>query len=304
MARINVDDDWFIDILNRRKRLIEAIAELPVSREDMADGMSLRAWRLAQDFWKQGRKNIPIDLFREAGLSALIDCNLAEIQSGGVYVRGTKSKSEWMIERKKSASAGGKKSAEVRLSKKGTAIPENATNSSKQNRSKRKQKQANPKKPNALPLPLTLTLNLNSQSEQTFAPCVAAPSDLELREPVGADVWQSYRSAYFSRYRVEPVRDAKVNTHCKQLVKILGGDGAVGVVKFFLTHNNSFYITKTHDLGLCVSDARGLHTQWLAGYRVTSSEARDADKGQAQAQVFASVTEKLKRELEANGGKF
>jgi hypothetical protein len=133
-----------------------------------------------------------------------------------------------------------------------------------------------------------------------FAP---TPSPDALEEPRGADVWRAYRAAYMARYGVEPVRDAKVNANCKQLVKILGGDGAVGVVRFYLTHDKSYYVGRTHDLGACVADARGLHTQMLAGHRVSSTEAQQADKRSEQAQVFARVAARFAaKEEEAKGG--
>lgn len=126
-------------------------------------------------------------------------------------------------------------------------------------------------------------------------PTTALPNISAIHDaPKGGDVWTAYRAAYFARYKVEPVRNAKSNSNCVELIKRLGGDGAISVVKFFLTHNQAFYVAKAHPLGLCVADAEGLHTQMLAGHRISASEAREKDLGQGNAQAFANVYEKLK----------
>lgn len=150
---------------------------------------------------------------------------------------------------------------------------------------------------------------LNSTAEQKTAADSgeSAPPNLPVeifpREPVGSDVWSAYRAAYFAAYGVEPVRNAKANTLCKQLVQRLGGDGAVSVVKFFLTHRQAYYVTRLHPLSACVADAEALHTQMLANHRVSSSDAREADKSQANAQTFSRVAEKLKAERLAKEAK-
>lgn len=293
MARINVDDDWFIDILGRRAKLTRLVAEGPALPEDVADGMALRAWRLAQRYWKESRSLIPLEVFQQAGLGLLIEADLAVINPEGVYVRGTKNHHEWLHSRKEAAAEGGRASAASRLRKNGSAVPKGASNTPKQNRTKTEAKAS---KPNPL---LYSTL-----AKTTFSSFDESRSDPKLEAPKAGQVWDAYKGAYFSRYGKDPVRNARSNALCSQLIKRLGGDGAVSVVKFYLTHNKRWYIDKVHDLSACVGDAEGLHTQMLADHRVSSTEAMQADKGQSQAQVFAAVTEKLKRELEANGGKF
>ena len=129
------------------------------------------------------------------------------------------------------------------------------------------------------------------------------PAEIVACEPVGSDVWSAYRASYFAAYGVEPVRNAKANTLCKQLVQRLGGDGAVSVVKFFLTHRQAYYVTRLHPLSACVADAEALHTQMLATHRVSSSDAREQDKSQANAQTFSRVAEKLKAERLAKEAK-
>jgi len=95
---------------------------------------------------------------------------------------------------------------------------------------------------------------------------------------LNSEIWESYREAYASRYRTEPVRNAKVNTQIAQLGKRLGNE-APDVVRFFVDHNKSFYLTKLHDIGLCLSDAEALRTQWFHDKAVTEKDVkRFADK--------------------------
>lgn len=108
MARINVEDNWFADPLERRAALIQRIQKVPVNWTDAADGMALRAWRLAQRFWKDGRRHIPEDVWARAGLEPLIECDLAIRKTDGVYVRGTEAQHDWLIDWSEKSAKGGK----------------------------------------------------------------------------------------------------------------------------------------------------------------------------------------------------
>ena len=111
----------------------------------------------------------------------------------------------------------------------------------------------------------------------------------------GSEVWSAYSTAYQERYKVEPVRNAKTNKNCSDLVNRLGKDVAVKVVRFYLTHGHSYYLQKTHAIGLCLQDAESLHTQMLRDSRVTSSQAQQSDKGSEQADIFDRVTKRLEQ---------
>jgi len=130
---------------------------------------------------------------------------------------------------------------------------------------------------------------------------VAVPEGL-FAEPKGTHVWDAYRTAYKAKYSVEPVRNAKSNTLCAQLVLRLGGDAAVNVVGFYLTHNKSWYVQNLHSLDYCVKDCEALHTQWLSDHRVSTSEANQTDKRQATMDVFQRVAAKLQAEEDAKRG--
>lgn len=109
----------------------------------------------------------------------------------------------------------------------------------------------------------------------------------------GGQVWDAYAAAYEARYSHPPVRNVRVNSQCKQLAERLGVDGAVKVAQFYLTHSNKLYVGSAHPIGLCLRDAEGLHTQMLAGYRLTSTEAQQQDANQSNRNAFSAAAAQL-----------
>jgi hypothetical protein len=118
----------------------------------------------------------------------------------------------------------------------------------------------------------------------------------------GSLVWALYAELYERRWKVPPVRDAAANAQCSRLVKKLGLESARAVVAFFLSHNSSLYVGRTHDLSLCLRDASTLHTQMMRGKQITMNEAVEVEKRQANLngadRVAASVLNNLRIEDE------
>lgn len=90
-------------------------------------------------------------------------------------------------------------------------------------------------------------------------------------------IWAAYHESFLNRYAVEPPRNATINSQVSALGKRLGAD-AVEVVKFYVSHNNSFYLRQSHAIGLCLKDAESLHTQWQRGKPITNAELRLAER--------------------------
>lgn len=97
--------------------------------------------------------------------------------------------------------------------------------------------------------------------------------DKELRKAI----WCAYKESFNARYKTEPVRNAAVNSKVSQIAKRLGQDG-IEVVKFFLTHNDSYYLKQVHAIGACLKDAEALHTQWSRGRAITGADVRAFEK--------------------------
>lgn len=100
---------------------------------------------------------------------------------------------------------------------------------------------------------------------------------VEAEKDLNKKVWESFKNSYESRYKVEPVRNASINAKISQLAKRLGPD-SIEIVKFFVFHNEPFYLKNLHAIGLCLKDAESLHTQWKRGKAITSSDVRAFEK--------------------------
>lgn len=104
-----------------------------------------------------------------------------------------------------------------------------------------------------------------------------SPSQTKEFQELNKKIWEAYRESYLLRYKVDPVRNASVNSQISQLGKRLGAE-AVEVVKFYLTHNDSFYLKQLHPIGLCLSNAESLRTQMLRGRAITSRDVSNFEK--------------------------
>ena len=113
---------------------------------------------------------------------------------------------------------------------------------------------------------------------------VANDSEKELNRLI----WESYRNGYLARYKVEPIRNASVNSKISQLAKRLGTE-AISVVEFYLQHPKSIYVSRLHDVGLCLADAEALHTQMKRGKAITNADVRNFEQSHERARLQNSI---------------
>lgn len=255
MARINIEEKWWSD--PRRKALIKLVGS-----EELADGICINFWRLAQSYVQDDRKAVIPDKVFQAlpSKSYLTEANLTEKHQNGFYVVGSEELMGWLADKRKNGRKGGLKRSARAASK---------TEMEQANASKRKQIQPSYSSSYS-------SSNSSSSSERL-------EKSQNLTDPVdqipsgGVLVWNAYREAFRARYGVEPVRNAKVNGQCAQIYKRLGAD-AVEVVKFYLSHNDGYYLRNQHPLGGLLTGAEGLHTQWQRGTPVTAAQVRQVEK--------------------------
>lgn len=94
----------------------------------------------------------------------------------------------------------------------------------------------------------------------------------------GSTVWAAYALAYTERYKQQPVRNAKVNAHCKQLVERIGADDAPRLAGWYVRCENlPFYVSRSHPLDALVRDCEGMLTRMRNGQAMTRREAAQAD---------------------------
>jgi len=91
------------------------------------------------------------------------------------------------------------------------------------------------------------------------------------RAAKSTETWEAYSSAYLEKYGTAPVRNAKGNALCCQLVDRLGSLEAPSVAKWYLCSSNTYYSSRGHGLESLVADAEKLRTEWATGKQVTAN---------------------------------
>jgi len=119
------------------------------------------------------------------------------------------------------------------------------------------------------------------------------PPKAKKKKPAqSAKTWEFYIRAYNARYGIEPVRNATVNGQMANFVKRVPLEEAHFIAEHYVHHNNSFYVNKCHPVGLMLSDAEKLRTEWATNRQMTRQTAHQVDQRQTaintaeQAQVL------------------
>lgn len=115
----------------------------------------------------------------------------------------------------------------------------------------------------------------------------------------GTRVWEAYLEAHKRVHpEAEPAGSATTASQCATLVRKLGEENAIAVVRFYVTHRRAYYVAQMHALGPCVKDCEALLMQWQTGQRITNAQANAVDKDDANREVFERVFQKLEAEAE------
>ena len=136
------------------------------------------------------------------------------------------------------------------------------------------------------------TSMLESTVTQAVLKQTQTPKSKTSRETKSGSTWNAYASAYEKRWDVQPIRNAKSNALCCQLVDLLGTNNAPLVAAYYLTSNNSVYARGRHPLALLVRDAQSIYTEYQTGQRMTQTSARDADRLQSTGDGWQQVIDK------------
>lgn len=107
MARINIDDQFWIDALS----VVAAIGD-----QDKALGQALRFFKMAQEKHKSG-KLISEEEFQRAGFSEALIGPFAERVAGGFQAVGAQKHFGWLTQKAKAGRKGGRSKTEAKTSK-------------------------------------------------------------------------------------------------------------------------------------------------------------------------------------------
>jgi hypothetical protein len=281
MANVLVTDKWIVD--PRRERLAEKVGSL------QADGVAIRAWRLGFEYFKKGQALVPESVYSSLPhADAFLEVGLAERRDGGIYIRGSIDEFGWyekgIQEFKEHASKAGKKSAEVRKAKYGTAIPQNASNLPKPSSehseepnseqtpntfgSENRTRRTPPKSPSPSLLLLKKEDTLLTQSN---APDGAVPPGTELEtrgsgagkpargkkprfSPETSEKMRAFFAMYAERYKAkyggnpEGIRDPVMVGRIGNWIAGVSRDRAVNLAEAYLQIEYKFFEDRYHDL--------------------------------------------------------
>lgn len=109
--------------------------------------------------------------------------------------------------------------------------------------------------------------------------CIDPPEMAAPGKTPGSLAFDSYAEAYADKYGEPPKRNAKLNSHFKQLVERLG-DEAPDVARFYLSHNDYLYSKSGHATNLLVRDAEKLRTEWVTGNKITAYKAKSLESSE------------------------
>lgn len=115
-----------------------------------------------------------------------------------------------------------------------------------------------------------------------------------------ARVWRQYAEAYVQVYGVEPVRNARINAQCAQLVARLGVDAAVGISGWFLRHRASWYVRQRHSMGSLLKDCEKLHTEWVTNTRLHERDVHEIDRLSANQAMYERILARVEASMAEN----
>jgi len=122
-----------------------------------------------------------------------------------------------------------------------------------------------------------------------------APAKPKRKRPKAGDppapsvlAWNGYSAAYLRRYKVEPVRNARVNGQLAAFVARIPAAEVEAVAAFFVGHNGNLYVNAKHPVDLLLRDAEKLRTDWATNQR--------ADPGRSTAAPTETAFQRQRRE--------
>lgn len=93
MARLNIEMKIFADL-----RFVELCIDL--KDRELAIGVLVNAWMVAQKYWAPDEKLIPLTIFQKLrGANFLLKCGLAVRRKKGVYFCGSREHFAWLIQK-------------------------------------------------------------------------------------------------------------------------------------------------------------------------------------------------------------
>lgn len=314
MARTNIEDCWWTD--PRRSLLVKKIGS-----EELADGIVIKAWRLAQEFWKSGKGLVPKDLFETLPhFQALIDSKLADVRGTFVYVRGSSAYLDWIREKREQAKEAGKKSAEIRKSKTGSAQPEGGKGSKTPKISEREPNENRTDVNGTEPSDSYSFSDSGSSSDFNKNPTGSIKKPAKAEAPAKQSLKTNDCIALYCRLWTDKYTGSKCDVLgkdagiVKRIVGALGAPRTFTLLTAYFVIPNPWYAEKRHDLSTFEIDIKKIGHFADTGSYVNRRVVREAEEKQhyevkyqptpeEQAEISSILNQGNERSLIASGDK-
>jgi hypothetical protein len=110
-------------------------------------------------------------------------------------------------------------------------------------------------------------------------------------------VIDAYYEAYRQRYLVSPVINSMAGANAKGLIARLGSpERAIDIVRFYLTHNNAFYLKNAHALKFCLHDCEKLHTEFMKKDYIFNKDAKKVEDATANSILKETILSRFRNE--------
>jgi hypothetical protein len=141
-----------------------------------------------------------------------------------------------------------------------------------------------------------------TEASQTVAGASRPTRRVEPRpKPQTNPVWEAYAVSYENRYRVAPIRNAKINGQLALLLGRVPVEEAPLIAAFYVTHNGRFYVEKGHAIDYLLRDAEKIRTEFVTRKQFTSAQATLTDRTQTNLGAFGPLIAEA-RAMEAADG--
>lgn len=125
---------------------------------------------------------------------------------------------------------------------------------------------------------------LPAELSASTEPKIDSKSDFDYRR-----TWDAYKEAYAERWGSEPPWNARQAGQLKHFMNRIPKEDAPHVIRFYLSHNQYYYVASKHPLGALLKDAEKIYTEWKTGVQTTNTVAREADKRSANEQTRQAI---------------
>lgn len=272
MARINIDDD--VESRPEYRKLLKLVG----GDDHKALGMLVTFWRLAQKYWGEG-KLIPLADIEAWDFQPILESRWGIRKDDGIYAIGSEERFAWYRQRVEAGKKGGRpgKPDETGANREITGEPENRHS-------------VNPLTLTPSPVP-SLFLSLDKKKDKEKEKNLSEGQEVALAPSAPKELIARYCELFKARYGTNPPIQGKDSGAAKNTVKSIGLPRALGLIETYLGMNDSWFLTKRHDLPTFAASLNAIAIKHDTGKEISKTETRLAD----QSSHFMNQMERIRR---------